>query len=73
MPVRHKFFPAEKTYGVLVLKNFNFYLHANFRETYREIAPAEVSTVTANLNRSTYMNSSALGMLLLIDEHFAEI
>jgi len=73
MPVHHKFSPVEKNLTITVSENFNFDLHANFRETYREITPAEVSTVTVNLNRATYMDSSALGMLLLLDEHFADI
>jgi len=73
MPVHHKFSPAEKNLTITVSGNFNFDLHANFRETYKEISPADVSTVSVNLNQATYMDSSALGMLLLLDEHFADI
>ena len=73
MPVHHKFYPAKKNLTITISDNFSFDLHADFRETYRDIIPTEVSTVSVNLSQATYMDSSALGMLLLLDEHFENI
>jgi len=73
MPVHHNFSPAEKKLTITVSDNFNFDIHSSFRDTYQKISPGEVSTVSVNLSRATYMDSSALGMLLLLDEHFADL
>ncbi len=47
---------------------FDFKLHRRFRELY-EKAPPEVNTYVIDLSRTDYMDSSALGMLLLLREH----
>lgn len=47
---------------------FDFNLHRCFRELY-ESAPAEISNFVINLSSTRYMDSSALGMLLLLREH----
>jgi HptB-dependent secretion and biofilm anti anti-sigma factor len=73
MPVQHKFDPSEKTLLITISGDFNFDVNASFREAYRNIAPAGISNVAVNLNKATYMDSSALGMLLLLDEHFEDV
>lgn len=73
MPVHHKFDPSEKTLVITISGDFNFDVNASFRETYRNINPNEVSNVSVNLKNTTYMDSSALGMLLLLDEHFEDV
>jgi len=73
MPLHHKFSPAEKNLTITVSGEFNFDLHRSFRETYRNITPGNTSTVSVNLSQATYMDSSALGMLLLLSEHFEDI
>ena len=70
MPVHHKFNPSENTLKITISGDFNFDVNAGFRETYRDISPSEVSSVSVNLKNASYMDSSALGMLLLLDEHF---
>lgn len=47
---------------------FDFKLHRSFRELY-EGAPPEISSYVIDLSRTDYMDSSALGMLLLLREH----
>jgi len=47
--------------------NFTFQLHREFRDAYRN-EPAD-STYLINLVKTEYMDSSALGMLLLLREH----
>lgn len=47
---------------------FDFKLHRCFRELY-EAAPPEIANFVIDLSRTQYMDSSALGMLLLLREH----
>lgn len=46
---------------------FDFALHKLFRDAYRDIEPGKGFRV--DLSRATYLDSSALGMLLLLREH----
>ena len=73
MPVHHKFDPSEKSLLITISGDFNFDVNASFRETYRNISPAGISKVSVNLKDAAYMDSSALGMLLLLAEHFENI
>jgi anti-anti-sigma factor len=50
---------------------FDFKLNRAFREMYEE-APAEIQCYVIDLSRTHYMDSSALGMLLLLREHVNE-
>lgn len=47
---------------------FDFNMHRSFRELY-ETAPPEIVHYVIDLSRTDYMDSSALGMLLLLREH----
>lgn len=47
---------------------FDFSMHKTFRGLY-EGAPAEIARYVIDLARTDYMDSSALGMLLLLREH----
>jgi len=46
---------------------FDFSLHKLFRDAYRDIDPGKRFRI--DLSRATYLDSSALGMLLLLREH----
>lgn len=46
---------------------FDFSVHRAFREAYRHLVPG--SPVTVDLSKATYMDSAALGMLLMLREH----
>ncbi|MCV6588349.1 MAG: STAS domain-containing protein [Marinobacterium sp.] len=51
-----------------VVDRFDFALHQIFRECYRDITvPGTVFTL--DLQRASYMDSSALGMILLLKDH----
>ncbi len=50
-----------------VSENFDFSQHKEFREAYRNEAPDAKYIV--NLSNAKYMDSSALGMLLLLRKH----
>lgn len=73
MPIQHKFDSSEKTLVITITGAFNFDLNAGFRDAYRDRKPSEVTRVSVNLRSADYMDSSALGMLLLLDEHFENI
>ena len=47
---------------------FDFSAHQEFRDCY-ERAEAEPASYVVDLNRTTYLDSSALGMLLLLRDH----
>lgn len=47
---------------------FDFKMHRCFRELYEQ-APPEIARYVIDLARTDYMDSSALGMLLLLREH----
>ena len=46
---------------------FDFSLHKDFRDAYRDKAPGMKYVI--NMRNTEYMDSSALGMLLLLREH----
>ena len=53
---------------VSIAGRFDFSLHREFRDAYREHASAGLKFVL-DMSRTEYMDSSALGMLLLLREH----
>ena len=49
---------------------FDFNIHSEFRNSYRDL-PSTTNFVV-DLGRATFMDSSAMGMLLLLREHVGE-
>jgi len=49
---------------------FDFNIHSDFRNAYRDL-PASTRYIV-DLGRATFMDSSAMGMLLLLREHAGE-
>lgn len=47
---------------------FDFSAHQEFRDSYERVA-MEPNSYVVDLNRTTYLDSSALGMLLLLRDH----
>lgn len=47
---------------------FDFSSHQEFRKVYEEVPP-EVDSYCVNMSDATYLDSSALGMLLLMRDH----
>lgn len=47
---------------------FDFAQHKSFRDAYRDIPPGS-KTYVVDLSATSYLDSSALGMLLLLREH----
>jgi len=48
---------------------FDYKVSQEFRDTYRQVPGQEDVAYYVNLSEATYMDSSALGMLLLLREH----
>lgn len=57
-----------KQVRIIVAQQFDYSLHQGFRDAYRNIKQAG-ATFTVDLSKATYMDSSALGMILLLKEH----
>lgn len=53
---------------IKVPRRFDFSVHKDFRDAYRDTAGKGVS-YRVDLSETEYMDSSALGMLLLLREH----
>jgi anti-anti-sigma factor len=53
---------------IIITGRFDFSLHQHFRDTYSTCKEKNVD-FTLNLSETTYMDSSALGMILLLKDH----
>jgi len=53
---------------IIVSGNFDFSLHPEFRKSYQDID--STYNIIVDLQSTDYMDSAALGMLLLLDEEF---
>lgn len=68
MPVSHDISDDGKVVTIFVEERFDFSLHQVFRDAYSD---AEMSngTFVLDLHATTYMDSSALGMILLLKDY----
>ncbi|MBD8623245.1 STAS domain-containing protein [Pseudomonas sp. CFBP 13727] len=57
------------TSSVAISGRFDFSLHQQFREAYEDERAGKPSRYVIDLKNTTYMDSSALGMLLLLRDH----
>ncbi len=55
---------------IIVSDRFNYNVHNEFRAAYKN-TPKETQFIV-DMNRTTYLDSSALGMLLLLRDHVDE-
>lgn len=67
MPVISKVSPDNKRVDIRVTGRFDFSVHREFRDAYRDAEPDAEYCV--DLTEAEYLDSSALGMLLLLHEH----
>lgn len=68
MGVMTRLDPEKNVLTIAVEGRFDFSQHRDFRNAYQNIAPGSMRFVV-DLSRATYLDSSALGMLLLLREH----
>ena len=67
MPVSAKNSDDGSKVEIIISGRFDFNDHSSFRNTYRDQSPSAEYTV--NMQGADYLDSSALGMLLLLREH----
>lgn len=70
MSVDHEYLENSKTLTIKVNDKFDYNLYNRFRKAYKHLDPQQVSQVIVDLKKATHIDSAALGMLLLLDEHF---
>ncbi|MGE8338600.1 STAS domain-containing protein [Pseudomonas laurylsulfatiphila] len=66
MPVVTEVSPDGRKLTISVKGRFDFAKHQEFRQSYEDKA---LSAVVVDLKDATYLDSSALGMLLLLRDH----
>lgn len=54
--------------SIMIDGKFDFSLHQNFRDAYVDFQGNNV-VINLDLSKTTYMDSSALGMILLLKDH----
>jgi anti-anti-sigma factor len=57
-----------KTLTIAIDGRFDFSAHQEFRKSYEQVAKP-VSAYVLEMGKTTYLDSSALGMLLLLRDH----
>ncbi|MDF9777528.1 STAS domain-containing protein [Pseudomonas baetica] len=67
MPVVAEVSPDRRKLTISVKGRFDFAKHQEFRQSYEN--EKELSSVVVDLKDATYLDSSALGMLLLLRDH----
>ena len=68
MPITVRPSEDQTTIQITITGSFDFSLHRDFRNAYRNVTQAGVK-FNVNLHGAEYMDSAALGMLLLLREH----
>jgi anti-anti-sigma factor len=68
MSVIKKISDDKQKVEISIAGRFDFSLHQNFRDSYTNSKEKNVEFIL-NLSETTYMDSSALGMILLLKDH----
>ncbi|MBP0049423.1 STAS domain-containing protein [Marinobacterium sp. AK62] len=68
MGITRKIDTERKTVTLMLEGQFDFSLHQPFRDSYRDLETGG-HTYRLDMSRTSYMDSSALGMILLLKEH----
>lgn len=68
MTVSSKFSADAKQFVIAIDQRFDFSLHQQFREAYKSVTNQGLKYIL-DLSQAEYMDSSALGMILLLKDH----
>ncbi|MEY8213282.1 MAG: STAS domain-containing protein [Colwellia sp.] len=68
MTVSSKFSGDGKQFVIVIAERFDFSLHQKFCDTYKSVTNQELRYVL-DLRQTEYIDSSALGMILLLKDH----
>lgn len=69
MPVTSEVSADGKTTTIKIAGRFDFAVQNEFRDCYHDTAPANDNKFVIDMSTANYMDSSALGMLLMMREH----
>ncbi|WP_407315862.1 STAS domain-containing protein [Pseudomonas sp. nanlin1] len=69
MAVTSEIVKDEKKLRIAVSGRFDFGMHQAFRETYEKVSRSDFECVEVDLRDANYLDSSALGMLLLLRDY----
>lgn len=69
MPVTSTVSANGKDITIKITGRFDFAVQNEFRDCYHGIDPDDGASFTIDMNKASYMDSSALGMLLMMREH----
>ncbi len=68
MAITTQFNPETETFTIKISQQFNFSVNSSFRNAMQKIT-SDMKTVVVDLQNVEYLDSSALGMLLLLQDH----
>jgi anti-anti-sigma factor len=68
MAVQSKVESNSKELTIKVDGRFDFSAHQEFRDAYESVS-SDINSYVVDLNNTSYLDSSALGMLLLLRDH----
>jgi anti-anti-sigma factor len=68
MSISSKLSTDGKQLVIVIDERFDFSLHQQFRDAYSNVTTQDISYVV-DLRQTEYMDSSALGMILLLKDH----
>ena len=68
MTIRSNLSGDGKQLCISIEQRFDFSLHREFRDTYNNVTTKDL-TYILDLSKTEYMDSSALGMILLLKDH----
>ncbi len=68
MPIKKIVSEENKSVSISIENRFDFSLHQKFRDAYVDVE-IPLATYYLDLAKTTYMDSSALGMILLLKDH----
>jgi len=71
MAIETKLDTANKTLTLVISGRFDFGIHQDFRKA-TELAASGVNTIIVDMGRVDYLDSSALGMLLVLRDKVGE-
>ncbi len=69
MPVTSTVSASGKDITIKITGRFDFAVQNEFRDCYHGIGPGDGVSFTIDMHKASYMDSSALGMLLMMREH----
>ncbi|MCO4798805.1 MAG: STAS domain-containing protein [Colwelliaceae bacterium] len=67
-----RIFESKDTITISIEDRFDFSLHQRFRDAYTE-CKNNGCEIIIDLSKTTYMDSSALGMILLVKDHVEKL